>query len=65
MYNGLTPQQYREAVEAAKDRILVNVVLMRAEYPHLFGGERKGLLNTEVLDEEQGQNNKRILGDHP
>lgn len=63
MHNGLNMEQYRGAIEAAKDRILVNVVIMRAEYPHLFGGERKGLLNIEVLDE--GPNNKGVLGDNP
>lgn len=28
--------EYRRAVEDAKDRIIINLDIMRKEYPHLF-----------------------------
>ena len=43
----------RTAIEACKDRILMNVILIRQEYPYLFSTERgdmRGLLHTDIED---------------
>lgn len=45
--------EYRKAVESCKDRILVNVILIRQEYPYLFAADRgdmRGLLHTAIVD---------------
>lgn len=53
MPSKIDPIEYRNAVEACKDRILVNVILMRQEFPYLFAADRgdmRGLLHTDIID---------------
>ena len=45
----ISPVQYRQMVEDAKDRIVAYIKVMRVEYPYLFRDNR-GVLHTEVSD---------------